>query len=355
MKRKLKEPGRDESGQALLLVVILLLVGTLIVVSLLGFMGTGLIAGQVFEKRMNEVYAADAGIEDAIWKIKNGLVPDEGIVYDLTVNRKDVHVIIPPEPGDAMLSFFINLGILRDTQGNYNKARPHQEWLVVYNPIESDEEDGMVYEYRITGLYAADGQPRLSSTGFWILGYDKADGKTSVIEWDSAKDGILGIDLNNDTIIGDDWIDIDGDGVDDVQENDIITQPLIDQGYTNYEDDDDDGVSDIVDLFGRTFIWEWQNQGPTFGPGVIARTQRFILDPPIPFEDFPINVAWIGTAQNSIQISWLGEVLSMEGIVAIATDPDTGKSTTVTSYLFAESMPEEPVAITILTWEVDLQ
>ena len=81
MKRKLKEPGRDESGQALLLVVILLLVGTLIVVSLLGFMGTGLIAGQVFEKRMAELYAADAGIEDAIWKIKTkaaGLPQDEG-------------------------------------------------------------------------------------------------------------------------------------------------------------------------------------------------------------------------------------------------------------------------------------
>ncbi len=69
MKRKLKEPGRDESGQALLLVVILLLVGTLIVVSLLGFMSTGLIAGQVFEKRMAELYAADAGVEDALWNI----------------------------------------------------------------------------------------------------------------------------------------------------------------------------------------------------------------------------------------------------------------------------------------------
>ncbi len=100
MKRKLKEPGRGESGQALLLVVILLLVGTLIVVSLLGFMGTGLIAGQVFEKRMNEVYAADAGIEDAIWQIitKATGLPAEGddpMEYSIAdVNGKVVDPVI---------------------------------------------------------------------------------------------------------------------------------------------------------------------------------------------------------------------------------------------------------------------
>ena len=100
MKRKLKEPGRGESGQALLLVVILLLVGTLIVVSLLGFMGTGLIAGQVFEKRMAELYAADAGIEDAIWQIitKATGLPAEGddpMEYSIAdVNGKVVDPVI---------------------------------------------------------------------------------------------------------------------------------------------------------------------------------------------------------------------------------------------------------------------
>jgi len=56
-----------------MLTLVLLLVGGLIIAPLLGFMGTGLIAGQVHEKRMDELYAADAGVEYAIWKIvRNG-------------------------------------------------------------------------------------------------------------------------------------------------------------------------------------------------------------------------------------------------------------------------------------------
>jgi hypothetical protein len=34
-------------------------------------MSTGLIAGQVYEKKTAELYAADAGVEDAFWKIQN--------------------------------------------------------------------------------------------------------------------------------------------------------------------------------------------------------------------------------------------------------------------------------------------
>ena len=56
----------------LILTMILVLVGGLIIVPLLGFMSTGLIVGQVFEKKMAGLYAADAGIEDAMWKLLNG-------------------------------------------------------------------------------------------------------------------------------------------------------------------------------------------------------------------------------------------------------------------------------------------
>ena len=61
---------RSEEGYALLLALILLLVGSLIITPLLGFMSTGLIASQVHEKQTMELYAADAGVEDAIWKMQ---------------------------------------------------------------------------------------------------------------------------------------------------------------------------------------------------------------------------------------------------------------------------------------------
>jgi hypothetical protein len=62
---------KNEKGQALVLVLILLLVGSLIIAPLLAFMGTGLKAGTTHEQKMDELYAADAGINDGMWQIKN--------------------------------------------------------------------------------------------------------------------------------------------------------------------------------------------------------------------------------------------------------------------------------------------
>ena len=99
---------RGEKGQALLIVVILLVIGGLIIAPLLGFMSAGLVAGQVFEVKMEGLYAADAGIEDACWKLQNGEIPDLVNPFcNLTdVNGMDVEVILLGEPvgvGDGTL------------------------------------------------------------------------------------------------------------------------------------------------------------------------------------------------------------------------------------------------------------
>jgi hypothetical protein len=75
MKNIVRKLTRDEGGQAMVLAVILLLVGGLIVASLLSFMGTGLLVNPVYEGRVAELYAADAGVEDAAWKIQRGETP----------------------------------------------------------------------------------------------------------------------------------------------------------------------------------------------------------------------------------------------------------------------------------------
>ena len=106
MKRIVNKLIRDEKGQVLVLAVILLLVGSLIIVPLLGFMSTGLIAGQVFEKKMDGLYAADAGIEDALWKLLNGSYSPPHTLTD--VNGMDVTVIQlgdPVDPGDGTLLY----------------------------------------------------------------------------------------------------------------------------------------------------------------------------------------------------------------------------------------------------------
>ncbi|MBA7675664.1 hypothetical protein ES703_83900 [subsurface metagenome] len=95
MKRTLNKPIRDEQGQALILVLLLMLLAGLIIAPLLGFMSTGIITQRKQEQRTLELYAADAGIEDALWRIKYlDEVPTDP--YDLTetVNEMSVSVVI---------------------------------------------------------------------------------------------------------------------------------------------------------------------------------------------------------------------------------------------------------------------
>jgi hypothetical protein len=60
----------QEGGQALLIILLLLLLGSLTLPPILDHIGTALKSGQVYQPRTDEKYAADAGIEDGIWRIK---------------------------------------------------------------------------------------------------------------------------------------------------------------------------------------------------------------------------------------------------------------------------------------------
>jgi len=95
----------DENGKVLILTLILLVVGGLILTPLLGLMITGIAAGQVYEKKTDELYAADAGVEDAICKINHQVeeLPDppcgggdpESWCYSIAdVNGKSVEITI---------------------------------------------------------------------------------------------------------------------------------------------------------------------------------------------------------------------------------------------------------------------
>jgi len=104
MKNIMKGTIRDERGNVLILVLILLVVGGLILTPLLGLMSTGLLAGRVYERKMDDYYAADAGVEDAIWRIQdNNLVFDannSSEPWHLTVNDRSVDVVVYREDLD---------------------------------------------------------------------------------------------------------------------------------------------------------------------------------------------------------------------------------------------------------------
>ena len=99
MKTVMKKAIRDEKGAGVLaLVLVLLVVGGLILTPLLGLMSTGLLAGQAYERHTDRLYAADAGVEDAIWKIQtNNLAFDPATNWSqpwhITANGKNVTVV----------------------------------------------------------------------------------------------------------------------------------------------------------------------------------------------------------------------------------------------------------------------
>ena len=107
MENEMKNLVRDEKGAALILALLLLLIGGLISAALLNHMGSGILAGEVHERRTAELYAADAGVEDAIWQIQHGEVaacaaqPTEP-PYNISVNGKNVTVYIEYDLGAGM-------------------------------------------------------------------------------------------------------------------------------------------------------------------------------------------------------------------------------------------------------------
>jgi len=113
LKKMLTHPGKNESGQGVLaMVLILLMLGAIILTPLLAFMSTGLKAGGVYESKLQEFYAADAGVEDAIWNITGGNlsmpayysleeVNDRNVSVNVTQIKKGTYKIISTATSDS--------------------------------------------------------------------------------------------------------------------------------------------------------------------------------------------------------------------------------------------------------------
>ena len=94
----------------LLSVILLLALVGIIIAPLLGFMGTGLKITQAKEVQTQQLYAAEAGVEDALWKIQDNTTvglpkapSDPVLTYTLAenVNGKTVNVTITRVTSDT--------------------------------------------------------------------------------------------------------------------------------------------------------------------------------------------------------------------------------------------------------------
>jgi hypothetical protein len=166
MKKLIKRIVRGEKGQALMITLILLLLGSLITVPVMTFTSTGIDTGEIYEEDMHELYAADAGIEDAIQQIitcAEGLPTEtnptwsyqisvvNGMQVDVTVTYLDNAAYqITSTAGNTQITVFIAplfgdyAGVLENvitSQGEYTLQGP-----TTVDPPEG-EEHGPVENY----------------------------------------------------------------------------------------------------------------------------------------------------------------------------------------------------------------
>ena len=129
---------KGEKGQALPIVLVLLVLGGLIIAPSLNLASASLNAGKIVKENVKGVFAADAGVEYAIWCLKNSTVPPTQLPEN--VNQTQVE-ILAEDMGPYTLAYY---GIILDVSPS-----EHYDWLTVEGQIEWDGE-AEAYKYTIT-------------------------------------------------------------------------------------------------------------------------------------------------------------------------------------------------------------
>ena len=142
MARLWKQIMKEEKGMALPIVLVLLLLGGLLIAPALSYASTSLNAGQVVKENVRGVYAADAGVEHALWCIKNDAVPplQPYPLPEENINQMQVDIQTEDRGSYTLAYYGIILGI---------EGVPHHDYLIVAGDIEWDSIEE-AYKYTIT-------------------------------------------------------------------------------------------------------------------------------------------------------------------------------------------------------------
>jgi len=172
----------DEAGQALILVLIFLLLGSLTLVPALAHIGTALKTGRVYEDKTNELYAADAGVDDAIWQVKyNGLEAlFESPNYNYIFSTNASYTLDNPVNGLTTNVTIGNVWTPSNVTLQELSLTPAQAKAIIERPITDNTTNRLVVtgtpldedDYRIKiDFYPAVGVTEnlsVSSVGIWI-------------------------------------------------------------------------------------------------------------------------------------------------------------------------------------------
>lgn len=312
----LKEIHKKESGQALVLALILMLLGFLIIAPLLAYMGTGLKVGRLYEKKMDELYAADAGVEDAIYKIVNdyavGLAENESYSYTLTglqeVNSLPINVTV------TKLSLI--QGLVGEDEIKLNA--PHEEWVTFGEPQATPNpgEGWVEYECHISLDYDGTGNRTLKSVGAFFSPFP---GDESLISEDSPYGYI-----------------------------NPAAEPPTPSGVITFENLEASSPETKIVPGGFAFIWRWvKNSGPTFdnNPNNPNNSGAFDFKFKVHSPGWEYKLYFIWSTFKEQDISYVTNAPDLHKWLIEATAGDTKIRSAI--------VEETDGLVTILTWEIN--
>lgn len=169
MKGFWKQILNSEKGQALPIVLVLLVFGGLTIAPSLSYTATSLNNSRIVEESVNGAYAADAGVEDALWSLRNGIPPST----QLLENINQMAVTIQTEEKGTYTLYF----------GELIEPKQHNDYLDIEGEITWDE-GANAYKYTVTVTWLPnEGEPviHLEEIGARLpIGYSYQPGSAAI-------------------------------------------------------------------------------------------------------------------------------------------------------------------------------
>ncbi|MBA7678887.1 hypothetical protein ES703_87166 [subsurface metagenome] len=165
----------EETGHILILSLIVLTFGSLVMVPFLDFVRTGFVAGSVYEKKMIEIYAADAGIEDAVHRINKLITP-----LDTMKTNDETSYAVDPVNGKAIDITIKKLSLLEGLLGDneFKVGQTHESWVQFNLPadaiVRDPDEDWVEYKCLLSFHYDGSGSRQVKTAGVYFSPYPGA-------------------------------------------------------------------------------------------------------------------------------------------------------------------------------------
>jgi Tfp pilus assembly protein PilX len=266
----LKFINKQQTGAALVIVMIMMALGGLMVVPLMNWMTSGMKTVQMYDNQNDLLYAADGGIQKGLWKISTYIsAPPENFSDALsvfTLNGKSVAVNIN--------YVWILDGIVDPSFG------PHNTWMDVQTSGNADVNGVYTINLSYNDLTGNPGNKKVATMGVWLPGgFEYVAG--------SASDALA------------------------FPNNIRKAEPTVTAVHN--------GLS-----------IKWTNVNYSFKTSGEVATEKFRFKP---VGELPTgDVAWVCSLSADIGLSWDNMIWNFT-VVSTATDPSTGKSTQIVAHM----------------------